>query len=149
VARSRHVSKSRIEKDYYVQRLHEISYEPTAEEELEFPQSDQPDEETNTSRSSRTRKSHSYAESLSEHFKRNSAVWIVGLLTLLILICFPFFMEIKGSIGRIEAMIDGIMRDMSRYEIDLNSIKDKIHNQELKLQEQGAKIDSLEREPKK
>jgi hypothetical protein len=145
VARRRHVSKSKIEQDYYVERLYERGYLPTVEEELEFPQSDQPDEETSTIRSSRTRRSRSVRESISEHFRRNGSAWIICLLTLLVLLSFPAFWDIKGSIGRIEAIIDGIRRDMSRYETDLNKIEDKIHNQELKLQEQGTKIDSLGR----
>jgi hypothetical protein len=138
-----------MEQGYYVGRLHKLRSEPTADAELEFPETDQSEEETNTIRSTKTRRSRSFKNSVSEHFRRNNAAWIIGLLTILILLSFPAFWDIKGSIGRIEAVIEGIKKDMNKYETDINNIKEKNQNQDLKLQEQDDEINYLNRESDK
>lgn len=149
MARRGHTQKSPSEQKTYVRLLPKLGYEPTAEEELEFPESDKLDEGSDTIRSARTRKPKGIGRLISKHFGRNKAVYITLIITIVVLGAYPFLMDIKSSIARIEATIEGIKKDIGRNETKIQNIEDKVHNQDLKIQEQGIKINNLEKESEK
>lgn len=60
---------------------------------MEFPDSDQI-EETTTLHSSRTRRPRSIPETISDHFKQNGGMWLIGIMTLLLVIVIPVLINL-------------------------------------------------------
>ena len=142
--RSKHVGKSLREKGAYTGRLARIEPSPTAEveEQLPPPESDV-SEEGRLSPKTSTRRRVGLEESLRRHFRQYWASWLITLVVGLLLF---FLTDVSGTLGRIEGILDGIGKQLNTHESRIGDIEDEVHDQELKLQEQGMKIEYMEKD---
>ena len=130
----RHIIKLAKEREYYTQLLRKLDSEPTAEEESEFPQSDLLEEEHRV-QAVGGRRPPGLRVSMLEHFRR---YWIFWTLTAIVPFCI--------YLGRFDAALDAIRKSVDTNRQHIERMLDRVQQQELKLQEQGIRIEYIERD---
>jgi len=143
--RKGHMGKSKMERDYYSRFIKNLDYEPTIDETIKFPETDDTKRDFSLPKSSDKRKV-SLKQKLSDHFEENWIRWVIGaFVVLLIFLMYDSKVDIKG----IETNVDNIKEDMKDVKGSQKEIQNKLHEQDLKIQENKIKLESIESRPNK
>lgn len=137
--RKSHTGKTKFEKDYYSRIIKNLDYEPTVDETIKFPESDDSKKDFSVAKSSSKRKI-SLKEKLSYHFEENWLHWVIGVVAAVLLF---LMVNSKVDIKGIETNVENIKEDVEEVKGSQKEINDKLHKQDMKIQENQLRIESL------
>ena len=136
-----HKIKSRAEREYYAKALKNLDYEPTVDDTLDFPETDDKDRDYSIPTSPHRRKKTSMKQKLIEHFEDNWIKWVfAGVGTII----FFFMIDSKVDITRIDTKVEIMSEDVIDLKKSDKENLERFHKHELELQKANLKIESLE-----
>lgn len=140
-----HTYKTQQEKANYKRYIRQQDYEPTLNERVDFPESDKTDKEYSVSEVPAIRRESKF-ELISEYFKENWLPWSIGVFAVILIF---LMVDSKVDIAKIFERTETIKENVSGIENDIEKIKEKNHEQDLKIQENKFKTESVEKELKR
>jgi hypothetical protein len=140
-----HVPKTRPEKDYYARYIKTQDYEPTVDETLKFPSTDDDKKDFSNQKSKKKRKT-SFQQKVIDHFEENWIKWLGGLIiTILLWLMF----DSKISIAGIDFKVGRIQEDVKELKQTDKETNDRLQRQELDIRENQIKIEGIEKDNSK
>lgn len=103
--------------------------EPTVDETIIFPETDDNKRDFSLPKSSNKRKI-SIKQKLSDHFYENWVNWLVGAVAMILIF---LMIDSKVDIKGIETNVDNIKEDMKDVKETQKEINNKVHDQDLKF----------------
>ena len=140
-----HTTKSKIEREYYAKALKDLDYEPTVDETIKFPETDDRKRDFSLPKSPHRRKI-SFKQKVSDHFEEN---WIKWLLTGACVVIFFLMIDSKTHIASINTKVDTIKEDVTELKKTEKENLERFHKHELELQEVKFKMEVLEKKDEK
>jgi hypothetical protein len=136
-----HIAKSRPEKDYYAKYIKTQDYEPTVDETLKFPSTDDDKKDFSNQKSKKKRKA-TFQQKLQDHFEENWLKWVVGFVaTILIWLMF----DSKSSIGVLDIKVGRVQDDIKELKTVDKETNKRLQDQELNLRENKIRIENIEK----
>ena len=139
---SQHAGKSRAEKEYYSKALKHIDYEPTVDETMKFPETDDAARDYSTPTSTHRRKTP-IKQQIIDHFEENWIKWVIVGASIVI---FYLMVDSKIAISTIGTKVDVIKEDVSELKKAEKDNQKRFHQQDLQIQEARLRIDAFEKQ---
>ena len=139
---SQHVGKSKAEKEYYSKALKHFDYQPTVDETMKFPETDDAARDYSTPTSTHRRRTP-IKQQLIDHFEDNWIKWVLLVASIM----FSYLViDSKISISTLGIKIDVIKDDVSELKKAEKDNLERFHQQDLQIQEAKLKIDAFEKQ---
>ncbi len=139
--RTAHVGKSKQEKRNYLTYIKWLDYEPTVDETLGFAESDEPGEDLTVPTLKRKR-SINTKQHVMEYFSENWLNYVIGLIALTLV----FLMyDSKLELAKIDVGLAVQKENISSIKSDTKQQGQENHAQDIKINENRYRIDSLEK----
>lgn len=139
---SQHVGKSNAEREYYSKALKHLDYQPTVDETMKFPETDDAARDYSIPTSTHRRKTP-IKQQLIDHFEDNWIKWVLIVASIM----FSYLMiDSKISISTLGIKIDVIKDDVSELKKAEKDNLERFHQQDLQIQEARLKIDAFEKQ---
>lgn len=139
--RKTHTGKSKYEKDYYSRQIKNLDYEPTVDETINFPETESAKRDYSVPKSSVKRKPK-IKQQIIDHFEENWLKWVVGFVALFLLY---FLVDSKVDIKGIDTKVDIIKEDVNELKQNQRDNVEKIHQQDMKIQENKFHIEEIDK----
>lgn len=136
--RKGHTGKSKVEKDYYSRFIKNLDYEPTVDETIKFPETDDTKRDFSLPKSSEKRKVR-LTQKISDHFNDNWLHWIIGAVAMILIF---LMVDSKVDIKGIETNVDNIKDEVKDIKDSQKEIRNKLHDQDLQIQENKIRIET-------
>ncbi|MDD3275162.1 MAG: hypothetical protein PHN16_05370 [Candidatus Omnitrophica bacterium] len=137
--RGGHAGKSKMDKQIYHKYIKRIDCEPTLDEKLPFPNSNQEGEELSESTSKRKRPIP-FGFSLKQHFQERWLYWIVGFVVFVVTY---FIFDAKVNIKQLNFITGENKKEITEIRSDVKTIQEDNHKQDLSIQETKLKLDFI------
>lgn len=134
-----HQTKSQRKRETYYKAVKAVDYEPTVDDSLAFPVSDDRKPDYSTSTEPRTRP-QKLSMRISEHVKENWIAWLVGAIGILLVF---FVFNFNRDMGKMEGKMEGLTTSVNEVKSDVKHLNDKIHSQDLDIQKNQIEINTL------
>jgi len=138
---SPHAGKSKAEKEYYSKALKHLDYQPTVDETIKFPETDDADKDYSIPTSTHRRRTN-LKQQICDYFEDN---WIKWLLAGIGAVIFYLMVGAKISISTVETKVDIIMEDVTDLKKVEKEHQERFHQQDLQIQESRLRIQALEK----
>jgi len=139
-----HVPKSNLEKEYYMKGIKNFDYEPTVDEAIKFPVTDNTDRDFSVQTSPHRRKSN-FNESFFNHLEDNWIKWLIAGIGFVI---FYLMVDSKIDITRILTNVENLKQDVTRLNDGQEQNAEKIQKQEIEIEKTKMKIEFIEEKKK-
>ncbi len=140
-----HVSKTKPERDYYSKYIKSQDYEPTIDETLKFPSTDDDKKDFSNSRTRKKRKP-TFQQQLSDHWHENWPKWIGGGI---VAILFWLMFDSKIEINSINYNVNDIKEDIQDMKKVDKETNEHLQNQDLNIRENQIRIENIQKSNKK
>ena len=137
---SGHAGKSKSAREYYTKAIKHLDYEPTLDESLKFPESDDTQRDYSVQKSPKRRKP-TIKQQFLDHWEENWVRWLIAGVGIVLLY---LMVDSKIAITAINGKVDNIKEEVTELKQVNKSNQDRFQQQELKLQEQHFRISSIE-----
>lgn len=137
--RDMHVGKGQLDKQRYQKYIGKLPSEPTLEQKLPFPDSNQDGEDYATATASRERPV-SYGERVRNHFKEQWPAW---LATAIVAVGGYFVFQFRLDMQKVDLTGQETRREVATAQADIKGLTQKNSDQDLKIQENAFRIDML------
>lgn len=144
--RSKHIGKSKAERDRYNQSIKNLDFEPTQSESINFNESNEKDEDYSAQTSNKPRR-RPLTHTIGDHFRENIAAYFMSLVGFFLLF---FMIDSKVDIATIKEKILGIDERSNGIKSELENIENKVEKNSEKIHEQEIKmiLNSVQNEKK-
>lgn len=118
LSRTNHAGKPKTERDYYVKAIQRQDYDPTIDDSISFPNTDDADEDLSVSKTKRLQKVGAVAKIglyLAEH-------WVEFLVSAIAFLFVFFVFNVNRDLGRVEGVLQSVDANHGRLETDIQSI---------------------------
>lgn len=140
-----HVSKSRPERDYYSKYIKSQDYEPTVDETLKFPSTDDDKKDFSNSKT-RKRRKLTFQQQFSDHLNENWPKWIGGSIVAILL---WLMFDSKIAINGINYNVNTLKEDIQEMKQTDKETNEHLQKQDLNIRENQIRIESLQKNVKK
>jgi len=137
--RTSHIGKTQAEKAYYKRRIHEVNYDPTIDESLEFDNSDSTEKDFSTTKGGKLQKVGLNIK-IVDYFRENAIgilLSITGMLVLLIMTV--LYVNLNREVGVIQERVE-----LTKETID--NISKSSLDQEQKIEGLNTSIVGIDKE---
>jgi len=136
----KHIPKSNAHREYYVKVLKNLDYEPTVDDTLKFPETDDKDKDYSLPTTEKRRRLP-FKTQIREHFEENWIKYVVGIISAVL---FFLMVESKIDISVIKEKINNLREDIIEVKSLTKENRNKLDNQEKEILENKYKIKYLE-----
>lgn len=136
-----HKTKSQKKREAYYKAVRTVDYEPTVDDSLQFPVSDDKKSDYSTPTEHRARPPK-ISERISEHVKEYWIAWLVAAIGVVLVF---FIFNFNRDMGKVEGKIEGLSTSVSEFKGDVRNLNDKVHAQDLAIQKNQLEIESLQK----
>lgn len=141
MSRVTHTGKSRAEKEYYKKEIQNVGYEPTVDDSLSFPVSDDTEEDLRVSETQRMQRVK-LPQKVAEHFQNNWIGWVIGSVALVLIF---FIFNFNRDVGRVEGRLDSLSENVNKIESSLLESFNENRDREIQISENKIRLDFLEK----
>ena len=138
---SQHTPKSQAEREYYSKALKHLDYQPTVDDTIKFPETDDANRDYSLPTSS-VRRRPKLKQQILSHFEEN---WIKWLLAGISIIIFYLMVDSKIGISTIDTKVDIMKEDILELKGTEKENIERFHKQDLQLQETKLRVDAIEK----
>lgn len=136
----KHVSKSTAHKYSYIDNLKNMDYEPTIDDTLKFPETDDKERDFSLPKSSKKRPIP-LKNKFHDHIEQNWLSYLIGIIGI---IFFYFMVDSKTDISRIDTNVSNIKDDVNELKNDHKENINTLHKQKLEILENKYRIKAIE-----
>lgn len=148
-ARTSHVGKTAYERDYYKKRIHEVNYDPTNDESLEFDQSDDTKKDYSPTTGGRLQK-EGFNHKISHFFKENLFGIIISAIGSIAIFVLSFFaVTLNRESGVQQQKIENISEKVGTVNETLNKQTDTLFDLRIVISEIKKDIEYINKEIEK
>ena len=142
MGRNDHTAKSRSERQYYAKQIHRQDYDPTSDDSLDFPDSDDPSEELAVSPTNRLQTVNPISK-VSLYIRDH---WVEFLVAAVALVLGFFLFEFNRDMGRVEGSLQGLSTENERQESIVEMIRSQNSQTQSSLQSIDVRFQFLQRD---
>ncbi len=135
-----HTGKSRPEREYYTKAIKHLDYEPTLDESLKFPETDDTQRDYSVQKSPKRRKP-TIKQQLFDHWEENWVKWLIAGVGAVLLY---LMLDSKVAITAISGKVDVIKEEVTELKQVNKTNQERFQQHELKIQEQHFRMSSIE-----
>lgn len=139
---SQHTGKSKAEREYYSKSLKHLDYQPTVDETMKFPETDDSARDYSVPTSTHRRKT-TIKQQIIDHFEENWIKWVFVGVSIVI---FYLMVDSKISISTIGTKVEVIKEDVSELKKAEKDNVERFHKQDLQILEARMRIDAFEKQ---
>lgn len=142
MSRKDHAGKGKAEKEYYSKAIHKQRYDPTIDDSIEFPDTDDPKEDLRVSKTARLQRVGPI-----EKAKDWAAENWIGLLVSATAVLLMFFVfHFNRDLGRAEGKIELIDSDVKRVSSEVIEVRKDVEEAKRKVEVSSVKLEYVEKD---
>lgn len=140
-----HAAKTKSEREYYSKAIRNLDYEPTVDDAIKFPETDEGKSDYSLQRSIHKRRIN-LKQRVLDHMEEN---WIKWVLAGTAIVIGYLVYDSKINISVLMTKVETIVSEISELKNNEKANVEKLHQHDLEIQEAKFKIESVEKSGKK